>query len=597
VLAAVAGCIVLTWLVCAVILIGIGSLILRRLGCSFGLLDALWAGLIASCVFLQIWSLFWPVTAAADLLLAAAAIVGLCWNRNWIMQSARGLAGTKGFLTIYILLALGIAFRAAGPCEHYDTGLYGAQFVRWIQTYPTVFGLANVHGRLGFNSPVFLIDAALAQTPWRSLYFHLLGGFILCAFWAVVLPACVRSVRNAGAYPSDWFRVILAIPLIVWSARGTIVGTTTDEPSTVLCLVGAAILFEQLESERSIEADDSHQLLQVTLAATLLASAVAFKLSVIVFAFLGWLLAIVILYSARNRSRLAWVAIGAAVLALVPWLAARVILTGYPFFPNSSLAFPGDWHVPRSIADIYELWVRNWGRAGVTSVEGFGWVRPWLHGAIRDRSGFQVPVALAIAGTVAGAKRGVAASKSSGARGLWLLVPSICGILFWFWKSPDLRFGQAAIWGLAATLGSLAAGRLALASQDLRARVIAVGLGIAMIWCLFSFGWRHSYQVLASVPEFVHLPEADVAVRQTSSGLNVYVPVNGNQCWEAALPCTPYFDESLRLRSPSNMRWGFTSQGFAELSIIGVLPKEASSTELTAYHVPQLLHQTEHYEK
>jgi len=29
------------------------------------------------------------------------------------------------------------------------------------------------------------------------------------------------------------------------------------------------------------------------------------------------------------------------------------------------------------------------------------------------------------------------------------------------------------------------------------------------------------------------------------------------------LPCTPYFDESLRLRNASSLRWGFTSEGRA----------------------------------
>lgn len=589
VLAAVAGCVVLTWIVCAAILIGVGSLILRQLASSFDLLDALWTGLIAGCVFVEIWNLFWPVKACANFFLLGAAIVGASWNRKWILETTRGLARRKGLLAVYVFLVLGIAFRAAGPCEYYDTGLYGAQFVRWIQTYPTVFGLANVHGRLGFNSSAFLINAMLAGTPWKSLYFHLFGGFMFCLFWAVILPACARVARGVGATAADRFRMILAIPLTIWSARGTIVGTTTDEPSTALCLVAAAILFDQMESERSTETDDSLRLLRVTLSATLFVLAITFKLSVVVFAFLGWLLALAILYSARNRSGLAWVAIGTAVLVLVPWVAARVILTGYPFFPNSLFALPVDWHVPRGIADMYELWVRNWGRTGVTRAEGFSWVRPWLHDAIRNRSGFQVPIMLALGGAVVLVKGRVAARPTG--QGLRLLAPAVCGILFWFWKSPDTRFGQAAIWCLAATLGALAITRLAATSNYLRARLIIAGLGIAMAWCLFSFGWQHSYEVLESVHGFTPFPEADVAARQTLSGVNVYVPVRGYQCWDGTLPCTPYFDESLQLRFPSDMRWGFTSQGTPELSNVQPSLKQTSGSSLTTYHLPPRLHQ------
>lgn len=566
-LAVAAGCILLTWAMCATILIGVGSLVLRNFSQSFHLRDAFWMGLAASVVLLEFWNLFFPLSATPDLLLAGAGILGVCLSAGWLSRRAKDVASSKSLLIVYVILVVGIALRAAGPCEYYDTGLYGAQAVQWIRTYPAVFGLANVHGRLGFSTSVFLCDAALDQGPWRDLYFHLFGGLVLCAFCATILPAWARVLRGIEVPSSDWFHAILIIPASMWSSRASVVGTTTDEPSAVLCLVAAGMLFQHMERDESNEAQNSDRHLRVVVAATLFALAVTFKLSTVVFAFLGWVLAFVILWSARRETRGVWVACGASVAVVVPWLACQTILSGYPFFPSASFPFPGDWRVPRDVADLYVLWVRSWARipfVRVAATEGFAWLRPWLHGAVRDRAAFQVPMAIAaLAAAMLALRR--RAARSIRLRGLWLLLPSLSGILFWFCTGPDLRFGQAAIWTLAATLGSLAIATLAHRVQFLRPRVIASGLLILMGWCLFSFGWRHSYQVLESVHGFVPLPESRVVPRQTLSGLVVYVPVTGNQCWAATLPCTPYFNQTLRLRSPSNMRWGFTSEGFPEL--------------------------------
>jgi len=97
---------------------------------------------------------------------------------------------------IGLAFALLLALRSCGSFEHYDTGLYGAPAVRWIQTFPAVPGLANLHGRFGFNSSAFLCIAALGQGPWKDLGFHLFTGFMLSAMWATLLPACARIVRG-----------------------------------------------------------------------------------------------------------------------------------------------------------------------------------------------------------------------------------------------------------------------------------------------------------------------------------------------------------------------------------------------------------------
>ena len=127
--------------------------------------------------------------------------------------------------SLYATIALFLAIRAAGPNDYFDTGLYGAQAVRWLQTFPTVPGLANLHGHLGFNSSAFLCIAVLNRGPWSGLAFHLFTGFLLTAIAFLVLDACLRMARNQATTPADWFHCILAIPVGFSIIRIPIVGT------------------------------------------------------------------------------------------------------------------------------------------------------------------------------------------------------------------------------------------------------------------------------------------------------------------------------------------------------------------------------------
>lgn len=246
-LVAAAFAIFFTWTGLAIILIGVGSLILRRLDSDFLLLDAFWMGLAASVVVLEIWNFLWPVNQAVAILLCCAAAVGWLENRGILLRGLRAaLRSSPWVIALSLAMAFFLAFRASGPCDYYDTGLYGATSVRWFSAYPVVPGLANVHCRLGLNSSVFLCVAVLNQGPWHGLAFHLFTGLVFAAVWFTLLQACFRLIAGSSASPADWFYCILTIPIAFWTARAKIVGTLTDEPATIACLVASGILFEEL---------------------------------------------------------------------------------------------------------------------------------------------------------------------------------------------------------------------------------------------------------------------------------------------------------------------------------------------------------------
>jgi hypothetical protein len=565
------------WAVIAITLIGIGSIVLARFAKDYSPLDAFWMGFAISVALLQVWNLLLPITGTTTVLLFCLALLGLLANRAVIFgRLITTLLSSPALILFAGAVVLLIAVRSAGPCDYYDTGLYGAQAVSWIQTYSAVPGLANLYGRLGINSSVFLFIAAIGQGVWHGLAHHLFGGFMMAAFCVTILPVCVRVAAKSSATPADWFHTILTIPAIFWATRSRIVGTLTDEPAAIACLIAAGIFLETFSQSRE-KSEENPAPSRLLLAATLLSLAVTIKLSTVVFALLAWCLIIrrisLLDRSAQKRTASLIGAVALSTLILLPWCARNLILTGYPFFPATVLGFPVDWRVPHSVTKWLVTAVRSWGRmpdAPAAEIRGLAWFPEWLHRALRDRASFQVPLGVSIAGLAMGLSGLIRRGPRHLYPWLWLLLPSLVGIAFWFLISPDMRFGQFAIWTTAGTLGAWGIVSVTLGRRAVYSRAVFAMLMLSLVWCLVSFGWLEPYRSLLTARELQPLPKPDLIVRHTSSGVAGFVPAHGNQCWDAPLPCTPYFDDTLRLRDSSTMRRGFTSEGrAAEIQLPG----------------------------
>lgn len=124
--------------------------------------------------------------------------------------------------------------------------------------------------------------------------------------------------------------------------------------------------------------------------------------------------------------------------------------------------------------------------------------------------------------------------------------------------APAFRFGEPAIWTTAACLGAVALQQV-LPTISRRAKQVALfGLLALGGWCSYPRTlWRVYFGRLIEVHEFLPVPQARTIPYSLSSGLRVRVPIETNQCWDAAIPCSPYFADSLQLRRGENLRWGF----------------------------------------
>jgi hypothetical protein len=574
VLGVVAASILLTWLVCASVFIGIGSSFLGQIRKEYALTDAFWTGLAIAVAILEIYHFVRPIDLGATSLIACFGFVGAFLSRRSLLAELRKIKSI-GFWTAlcYTMPIVLLALRSAGPCEHYDTGLYGAAAIRWATTYPVVPGIANLHGRLGYHSSVFLCIAALDQGVWRDLAHHLFVGLLIAGLLAYIVPAYFRLLRSTSTSSADWYLSILLIPAMFWTGEGQIVGSMTDVPAAAACFAATALLFSSLGRDFSKGNNSSSPDPRPVVAMALFALAAVFKLSTVVVAGLGWSIAFLQLWSLTKKSekRIQLIATSLVLSAAIvlPWIACGLVQSGYPFYPKALLGMPLDWQVPSAAANWETAAIRSWARvphARLSETQGFRWIGSWVRGNSRNREGLEVPFFIAIAGGLAGIFSLARRKRTEAWPGLWLLIPSLAGCVFWFLQAPDLRFGEAAIWTTAATLGTL--GVICLfQDKELRWRRIAL-LGLAAItaWCLYPRTlWRVSARPLLGVHWFLRLPVVKVVSRQTLSGLVVYVPAEGDQCWDAPLPCTPYFNKTLRLRRAESMRWGFASEGLPDV--------------------------------
>ena len=86
-LAVIILCMLVTWLECGAVCIGIGALLLRGLGFGLGALGALWTGVALVAGILQIYHFFRPIDPLISCLLIGLGMAGWIWNGAPLFRS------------------------------------------------------------------------------------------------------------------------------------------------------------------------------------------------------------------------------------------------------------------------------------------------------------------------------------------------------------------------------------------------------------------------------------------------------------------------------------------------------------------------------
>ncbi|MDE7207914.1 MAG: hypothetical protein K2N90_12300, partial [Lachnospiraceae bacterium] len=138
------------------------------------LVEMLFFGLVIATVYAQIFSFFGCVGLAANLILyGVCLLIFLVWRKK-ITAFLYAKLFVRSVLYKITIVIIGViwCYCTSRGYMHYDSDLYHAQSIRWIEEYGIVKGLGNIHVRFAYNSSIFALSAlySMREIAGQSLH-------------------------------------------------------------------------------------------------------------------------------------------------------------------------------------------------------------------------------------------------------------------------------------------------------------------------------------------------------------------------------------------------------------------------------------------
>ncbi len=571
------GMVLLSWLLLFLLFSGLGLIVVRLLGQSpadgFALFDSFWLGWAMVLAALQLWHLLFAVDDNALLLLAILAAASLVQQRHRIISQLMQLERNRVFLLILLVLLLWMSNRAIEMPDESDTGFRDIQAVMWMDSFPIVPGLNNLFSSLAYNHSVYLYHALLDTSIWSGRSYHIATGLLLTVMLAYALRAALKLYRchSEDQVRWSWIFATLIMPYLLLSTvgGGSISHFLTD---TTVDLIGILALIFLLDFLQDVGGDAKADVYLVLRLSVVILAGFTIKQTFWVFgAGVAGLIAVVWIVRAGGLSslgQLANVALPVAlisVLMLAPWMLRGVVTSGYLAYPHAIGRVEVDWAEPPDLIAHRQRQLatntrRRYGDPEVV-LASWDWVGPWFDKFRTNVADFALPAVLTMAGLLLYASGHVLTRANMGGPrlGLWVFVPLLIMLCFWFLSLPNIKYVRYIFWGAAALSWLLAMLTWTTIPWRLRVSIMYGVLGICLAYFMFLIVAQRDFPVSAGPGDgFYKHPLPPVKIYETASGLQVNVPDSHiHQCWQIPLPCTPFPRRGIFARVPGQIQHGF----------------------------------------
>lgn len=462
--------------------------------------------------------------------LAAGVLLAARFRRDIRDTESLGFLAIAGLCTFVLLHPQTVTT--------YDNGLYYMQAFKWNSEFPLTVGLGNLHGRLAFNSILFLIAPLVDRLEIGWITNLLAVTFVWLSLWPRLRPTDVRDRRSAIQF---WFIVIVLV-IFVFAPQflnwlGIFVGDSIIAVLTVYWTAHALGLSDSA---------DRRTVLALLVASASLATLVKISAAPLLIPTLA--LVWVHRKEAGNRPALI-LAVPAAVLGV--WMLRGFLLSGCAIYPVPQTCLPElPWAVATQQVEDEKLAIRSWARHPgeqdfALVMRDSSWIPLWLAAA---RAEWLIRLLLL------GCALGAAAVFTSGTKlrrqprddlGVIAIGFAAC-LSFWFWAAPNLRFATGFV--LAAAVFGLSLACAAWLHQPWLYRNIPRALALLLVLSGLLGGLRLRRKDFSDTT-----PVAAVYQVPTPQGRGLWVPSPTDQCWAHDLPCTPYVNPTAltRIRWPS----------------------------------------------
>jgi hypothetical protein len=490
-------------------------------------------GAAANATLLGFISLFQPITFYTSGLLAMVGILLFSKGYRTALHAATHIVlrwdwhSKIGLVVLAVLTILGTLHVSLNN----DSGLYYIQFMKWMNSYPVIPGLANLHDRLGFNSHWHLLNAAFNVNHFVPQDTNDLNALLFLLMGVASFDAANRLVKE----PRIDFAVWALAPLVWFLLARFLTSTAPDLPATLLPILYFILLLgTQREGLLPVVS------ILMAFAITIKVISVIHVLALVPMIFDGW---------RRNDRKSIGISAALALLVLTPWFARNVIQTGYLIFPMESIdLFHFDWKVPNELAANLRKMVDTHARTGSYDLSLYGqplnnWFPFWL--SVQSKTVLAV-FALGFAGIALMSFsvfiRVFNRTLPQPATVTFIGIAATASVVFWWTSGPNPRF----IYGIV-FFGAL----------------MLVAIVIAKLHC---FKWLRLVPLAALLPFAIILrgmlaesgPKRPTAFSQMRHvhGL-VYYPTDTDKCWDHDLPCADMDRPALQFRGTT------LAQGFA----------------------------------
>ncbi len=466
-------------------------------------------GVAILTVYAQTVSLFTKVGLGANIGVISACLLIAVYYRQELLNDAYSMLHilrARWDILVYLFVFLLMAYGASHGIMHYDSDLYHAQAIRWIEEYGIIKGLGNLHVRLAYNSSAFAISALYSMSFLGGQSYHVMSGFFaLLLAWQCI---DIKNVLRRGHLVISDFARVAAI-YYLFTIYDEMVAPASDYfLSTLVFYIMIHLLDMYVKHEKSY--------VPYILLALVGVFAITIKLSAAPMVLLC-IIPLSKLLRDRSKEKMTalCISIAMAFVIVLPFLIRNIIISGWILYPVTMFDFFGfKWEIPKGVADFDSLEIRTFGRgyndvAANANVPFNEWVPHWFSSIIGLNKimlilamisvalylGYVIYFLIAALGRKNEKIRNFGkgkvfelSSRSMMATADFLTIGGtlIGCLLFWFISAPLIRYGIVYVWLTPAVI----IGRLFIVinnriSKDLREMILKIIVGFFAFWMFF----------------------------------------------------------------------------------------------------------------
>ena len=396
----------------------------------------LFAGIMCTTCYAQIYSLFGGVGGGANIGLLAFCLVYLALCRKKIANGLRSCFGekNKGLICVLILGTAAYALATSGAPKLIDTDWYHAQTIRWIEEYGCVTGVANLFYSLGFNSAQHYFDALYSMKAVFGISLHATGGYfgILLLFHGLIrLAGWKMHKRHIGDG--------LAFAEVVY----TIIATAFYADPYTDTLPNCLVFFILTEWMILIEAEEKEDFPYAFLCIFGVFATVVKTSAVMVLLLV--LQPAICMIKDKNWGKIAGYILTGILIAL-PFFITNVRVTGYLVYPAGTVdLFDVPWKIDIEIVKYSVASMIHDARAVQATMDetlnsGLAWVPAWFKNESVSHRILYLAVCFLFLFDISGTAFCALKKK---ALELPMLLPRavvLVGLIYWFFTIPQVKY-------------------------------------------------------------------------------------------------------------------------------------------------------------